>query len=141
MHTNRRVLMSALLLLGIIPASIFADENVARPNRDEVRSQLRRSSRFAGPQAALPNAFQVRYSLAKDAALSVTLLDIHRIPLRTFQIPKGEPGTQPGDNVLTIWDGKDSHGKDVPAGEYWAALSFRFEDGTVDNKRFRMVKP
>ncbi len=141
METNRRVLMFALLLLGSVPAAGFADEDVSRPSREQVRSQLRRSTRFSGPQAALPSAFQVKYTLPKDAALSVTLLDLHRIPLRTFQVPRGEPGTQAGDNVLTVWDGKDSQGKDVPSGEYWAALSFRFDDGTVDNKRFRLVKP
>lgn len=141
MDTNRRVLFLSLFLLGAVPAAAFADENFARPNREQVRSQLRRSSRFAGPSAARPDAFQVTYSLPRTAALSVTLLDLHRIPLRTFQIPKGEPGTLTGDNVLTLWDGKDIQGKDMPAGEYWAALSFRFEDGTVDNKRFRMVKP
>jgi hypothetical protein len=141
MDANRRVLMLSLFLLGSLSASAFADE-VARPDREQVRSQLRHSNKLAsGPMAALPSAFQVNYTLPKDAALSVTLLDLHRIPLRTFQVPRGEPGTRAGDNVLTVWDGKDSQGHDVPGGEYWAALSFRFDDGTVDNKRFRVVKP
>jgi len=112
-----------------------------RPSRDEVRSQLRRAPRFMGPAANLPAAFQVNYALPQDADVSVTLLDLKRMPLRTFQVAKGQPGAQAGDNTLAIWDGKDSAGQDTPAGEYWAAVSVRYADGSMENKRFRLVKP
>lgn len=135
----RRIFLAALLSLASLPAPVFSEDTF--PTRDQVRAQLRRSNRFTGPSAARPDAFQVNYSLPADAALSVTLLDLHRIPLRTFQVARGEPGTRAGENVLTLWDGKDARGGDVPPGEYWAALSFRFDDGSVENKRFRLVKP
>ncbi len=132
----------ALILLVVFSVISFASEGeVPRPGREAVRSQLRRAPRLGGPRAAAQDAFQVRYTLPQDADLSVTLLDLRRIPLRTFQVAAGEPGAQAGENVLTLWDGKDLEGQEAPAGEYWAALSFRFPDGSVENKRFRVVKP
>lgn len=139
-----RILLGALAftLAGAAMApSARAEQPAERPGRNAVRSQLRRASRFAAPGVAASDAFQVRYSLPRDADLSVTLLDLQRMPLRTFHLIKGQAGTLAGENALTIWDGKDSKGRDVPAGEYWAALSFQDAAGAVETKRFRLVKP
>ncbi|HRY30686.1 MAG TPA: hypothetical protein P5079_11700 [Elusimicrobiota bacterium] len=134
---NVGMMLAVILAAGVLAA----DETIVRPTREEVRSQLRRAPRFAGPSAAAPDAFQVKYSLAEAAPLSVTLLDLSRIPLRTFHVAAGEKGARAGENVLTVWDGRDSAGRDAPSGEYWVCLSFRHADGRVENKRFRINKP
>jgi hypothetical protein len=133
-----------ILLLSLICVASVArtdEADLVRPDRDEVRRQLRRSARFAAAAAAQSDAFRLRYTLPSDAHLSVTLLDLARMPIRTFHVPSGEPGAREGENTLTVWDGKDSRGLEAPAGEYWAALSFRYPDGTIHNKRFRIQKP
>ncbi|MBI4397207.1 MAG: hypothetical protein HY548_08940 [Elusimicrobia bacterium] len=145
MSHNRLRIYGMVLAAGLcsfIGGFLFADEPVQRPTREEIRRQLR-PPRLAGrgAQAADSDAFQVQYTLSKEAKLSVTLLDIRRMPIRTFQVPAGSPGTAAGENRLTIWDGKDAQGNDAPPGEYWAALSIQDADGALENKRFRLVKP
>lgn len=132
--------LAALVLLPSLSVLQLQAEDGVRPNRDQVRSQLRQHSTFVGAQAALPSAFQVQYSLRENANVSVTLLDLNRMPLRTFHIRAGEPGAMVGENELSIWDGKDGEGDEMPTGDYWAAVSIQYTNG-VDNKRFRLVKP
>jgi len=130
--------LAALCSTGRAPAE---EKGIVRPDRHEIRAQLRRGHRFAGPRASAPDAFQLQYALPEPADLSVTLLDLRRVPLRTFHVSAGQPGAQAGENTLTVWEGRDSQGEEAPAGEYWAALSFRYTDGRVENKRFRVLKP
>jgi len=135
-----------LIALGLMFVTLhrlsLADEStIRRPSREQVRSQLRPPAKFGSPKAAVQEVFEVEYDLPAEADLSVTLLDLRAMPLRTFHLAKGQPGTLAGKNKITIWDGTDSNGQEMPAGEYMAALSFQYKDGTVENKRFRIIKP
>lgn len=130
---------AVLTVLLALPAWAGGPADMSR--REEVRRQLRPVARFAGPRAPVQDAFDVEYTLARAADISVTLLDLSRMPLRTFHVAVGAEGTAPGTHRLTLWDGRDSRGAEAPPGEYWAALSFRYADGTVENRRFRVVKP
>lgn len=132
----------AVFSLIAIAAIAFAQaEEPPRPSRDDVRAQLRSAPRFAGPAAWLPSGYQVSYDLPSNAAVAVTILDLKRLPMRTFQIPAGRPGSSAGENTLTIWDGRDAEGREAPSGEYWASVSATYPDGGMENKRIRVVKP
>ena len=144
---NRRWFLAPLFLAGlgvILPFKAAAQDEAAeieRPTREQVRAQLRPVRRALAAPSAASDAFQVQYTLRGDADLSVTILDVRRMPIRTFQVAAGAPGALAGEDSLTLWDGKDSQGGDAPAGEYWASLSCRYGDGSLENLRFRLEKP
>ena len=44
------------------------------------------------------------------------------------------------DNAATLWDGRDSYGRELPGGEYYAQLSILYSDGKQETKTFKFEK-
>ena len=70
---------------------------------------------------AYPNPFNpmtiIRYSVIKECNLAVKIVDINGQILRSMPITMHSAG-----NYSTTWDGKDSSGKLMPAGQYLAVF-------------------
>ncbi|HOW28757.1 MAG TPA: hypothetical protein PK876_09700 [Elusimicrobiota bacterium] len=109
-------------------------------SREEVKSQLRPSTRRVAAPAVEVALFKVSYDLAREADVSVTVLDLRRVPIHTFTLKRGQQGTQAGKNELILWNGRTLQDTEAPAGEYWASLSILYPDGQMETRRFRWVK-
>jgi hypothetical protein len=90
--------------------------------------------------AAEKALFRAEYDLTADADVSVTVLDISKAPIHTFNLALGQDGTRAGHNGLILWNGRNAKDEEAPPGEYWASVSVRYPDGRLETKRFRWMK-
>lgn len=73
---------------------------------------------------------------AEYAEVAVNILGPNFKPVKTYVL---RDVTDP-DNSVTLWDGRDSYGRELPKGEYYAQLSVLYSDGKKENKLFKFTK-
>jgi hypothetical protein len=83
-----------------------------------------------------PNPFNemtwIRYSLAEPGEFFISIFDILGREVRTLASGAGEPGY-----YITIWNGRNSEGKSVGSGAYFAVL---YSHGKKDVRKMVVLK-
>ena len=70
------------------------------------------------------------------AEVAVNVLGTNFRPIKTYVIRN----LKDINNVVTIWDGRDTYGRQMPKGEYYVQLSIVYSDDKKETKFFKFTK-
>lgn len=80
-----------------------------------------------------PKDFEVTYKLDADADVTITVFTTEDMPIARTDISAGNHGAKKGSNKLSIWDGQDFEGRDLPMGDYYAMVDIDYASHSNNN--------
>ncbi|MFH1369368.1 MAG: hypothetical protein ABII64_09610 [Elusimicrobiota bacterium] len=89
-----------------------------------------------GKFSALKKSSAINDSQDSYAEVAVNILGPNFRPVRAYVLRD----VTDLNNVITLWDGRDSYGRELPAGDYYAQLSVVYSDGKQETKTYKFVK-
>ncbi len=98
-------------VISVTQSSGILDE----PGADAVPTSANLSQNSPNPFNA---ATQIEYSLDRDGIVQLTVFNLLGQRVATL-----ENSFQPAGNHITIWDGRDDNGRDIPSGIYFARMT------------------
>lgn len=130
---NARGLACLLWLLQLVP-SLAGTGHAAGLPVPLIQGVINAPNPFDSRRPGLAGETQIRYTLASDSAVKITIYDLFGVEVKRWAFNAGDAGGRAGDNGF-LWDGCNAAGQKVAKGGYIASIEADSPSGSFTTRR------